>query len=291
MTHPMRETRSAAPATPLTALDVERALPFLEHMPCPALWIGSEYEILWSNRASREAYGAGSTTCYELCHGFSAPCDEEGETCPKGRAEAVGRPVAAEHLHETRHGLSVFRVTAVPVKGAGILELHAPLGSGLMTDPVTGAYTRHIFELLANRQIAFLDRLEAPWTVVIVDLDHLKEINDVHGHAAGDAALASVAAAIEESVRETDTVGRVGGDELCILLPATVGVEAEHLVERIRQALHHARLPDPWADLSVSASFGLHRADPDEDLEDAMAAADVGLYAAKEAGRDGVRAR
>jgi diguanylate cyclase (GGDEF)-like protein len=285
MSHPIDSDRA------LTVQELRGSFPLLEHLPCPALWIGPDFEVRWSNRAARGAYGEGGRTCFRRCHGYLVPCDEEGETCPKEEAEASGRAVAAEHLHETRSGFAVFRVTAVPVEGSGILELHAPLGTGLTADPVTGTYTRHIFELLAHRQIAFLDRIESPWTVVLVDLDHLKEINDAHGHAAGDAALATVAEAIERTVRTTDTVGRIGGDEICVLLPATVEVEAELLVERIRQALHHARLPEPFTDLSVSASFGVHRAKPDEDLEDALAGADEALYAAKDAGRDGMRTR
>lgn len=275
----------------LAAGEIEGALALLDHLPCPVLWIATDYALRWSNRAARLAYGESGRKCFERCHGYKSPCDEEGETCPKAEAEASGRPVSLEHLHETRRGFSLFRVTAVPVRSAGILELHAPLGTGLTLDPVTGVHTRHIFELLANRQVAFLDRLEASWTIVLVDLDHLKEINDLHGHAAGDAALAAVAEAIAQTVRATDTVGRIGGDEIGVLLPATARSEAEHLVERMRQALHHTRLAAPFGDVAVSASFGIHSAQPDEDLEDALAAADRALYAAKDAGRDGISSR
>jgi diguanylate cyclase (GGDEF)-like protein len=148
-------------------------------------------------------------------------------------------------------------------------------------DPLTGVANRH----------ALLEALAAPPdrpAVLIVDLDHFKQINDRYGHAAGDAALIEVSRAIGEALRAIDFCARLGGEEFCALL-AEIGSdgELEFVAERVRQAIEAVRLID-YPLIRVTASVGGTRLTPGQTLADALLAADQATYRAKAAGRNRV---
>ncbi|WP_104523006.1 GGDEF domain-containing protein [Blastococcus atacamensis] len=150
------------------------------------------------------------------------------------------------------------------------------------TDPLTG---------IPNRRL-FLDRVartvDAAWghqaVVLLVDLDGFKAVNDAEGHAAGDALLTAVGAALGGAVRETDTVARLGGDEFGVLADLTSGMPAALLAERLREAVAIA-----GARYGVTASVGLAEIEPGDDVEDLMHRADVAMYSAKTSGGDRAR--
>ncbi|MGZ4643398.1 MAG: diguanylate cyclase domain-containing protein [Blastococcus sp.] len=146
------------------------------------------------------------------------------------------------------------------------------------TDSLTG---------IPNRR-AFIDRLSAAvnaaaWghqtVVCLVDLDGFKAVNDAAGHAAGDAMLRSVGAALGAAVRETDTVARLGGDEFAVLADISVAFSAEELAERLRQAVAAVGGPS-----GVTASVGVAEVQPGDDVEDLMHRADAAMYRSKSAG-------
>ncbi|RZU31174.1 diguanylate cyclase (GGDEF)-like protein [Blastococcus saxobsidens] len=151
------------------------------------------------------------------------------------------------------------------------------------TDPLTGIPNRRRFlERVSGAVVA------TAWghrsVVLLVDLDGFKAVNDADGHAAGDALLTSVGAALGAAVRETDTVARLGGDEFGVLADVTADSSAELLAERLRQAVAAA-----GARYGVTASVGVAEVDPGEDVEDLMHRADVAMYQAKTGGGDRVR--
>ena len=146
------------------------------------------------------------------------------------------------------------------------------------TDPLTG---------IPNRR-AFLDRLssavsDAAWghetVVCLVDLDGFKAVNDQGGHAAGDAMLIAVGAALGAAVRETDTVARLGGDEFAVLAGISVSFSGEQLAERLRHAVATA-----GSSAGVTASVGVAEVEPGDDVEDLLHRADAAMYRAKSAG-------
>jgi diguanylate cyclase (GGDEF)-like protein len=146
------------------------------------------------------------------------------------------------------------------------------------TDPLTG---------IPNRR-AFLDRLSsavsaAAWghatVVCLVDLDRFKAVNDEGGHAAGDAVLVAVGAALGAAVRETDTVARLGGDEFAVLAATSVSCSGEQLAERLRTAVATV-----GARSGVTASVGTAEVEPGDDVEDLLYRADAAMYRAKSAG-------
>lgn len=157
------------------------------------------------------------------------------------------------------------------------------------TDGLTGVLNRRGFEEAVRRETATARRYGYPLSVVAIDIDHFKRINDGHGHAAGDTVLMTVAAMfMEELRRDTDVVGRVGGEEFMVLLPHTPAVGAAALAERLRQHLNNMPIPVEGATLHVTASFGVRQLGPEGDPEPMMIGADDALYQAKRSGRDRV---
>lgn len=156
-------------------------------------------------------------------------------------------------------------------------------------DPLTGVASRRAFTETAAAALLRSSRYGTPLSLIMVDLDHFKGINDTYGHAAGDAVLASFARTITEVVREVDVVGRLGGEEFAVLLPDTGAVEAMQAAERMRQAIVESHLHVRGQQLKYSASFGVAAFDQTElSLSEFLARADAALYSAKEQGRNRV---
>ena len=152
------------------------------------------------------------------------------------------------------------------------------------TDPLTGVWNARAFRDLAGREADRARRSGLPLTLVCLDMDRFKEVNDRHGHAAGDELLKSVVALLKAQVRTTDLVARLGGDEFVLLLPES-GREAALLpLERIRGTLQ-AQMQAKG--LPVSLSIGaMTFASPPPSVDEMLAQADARLYEAKRAGRD-----
>ena len=143
---------------------------------------------------------------------------------------------------------------------------------------------RHVFELLKAEQARCL-RSSEPLSVVLIDLDHFKAINDCHGHAVGDAVLCGFAQALREGLRETDGAGRWGGEEFLLVLPRMPASAAAALVDRLRGMVSE-RLLDPTVPaLRLSFSAGVSECNGSEVVQDVIARADNALYEAKNAGR------
>jgi two-component system, cell cycle response regulator len=156
-------------------------------------------------------------------------------------------------------------------------------------DGVTGLYNhRHIMEMV-QAEFDRVDRYQNPFSVLMIDIDHFKKVNDEHGHPAGDAVLREIAVVIEGCLRTVDSVGRYGGEEFVVLLPHTPHDEAMQTAERVRgQVAAHVFRPPQGATLQVTISVGVATA-PTEAAGTAAAVireADKALYRAKSAGRD-----
>lgn len=154
------------------------------------------------------------------------------------------------------------------------------------TDGLTGLANRRHFLGQAAEEMARARRYGRPITVGLADLDHFKQVNDRFGHAVGDHVLQSFATLVAETLRQTDRVGRYGGEEFAFIFPETTPEEALRLAGRLRQRLAAAPplLPDGSV-LPVTVSIGLADA-TGRDLEESLAQADIALYQAKGSGRD-----
>jgi diguanylate cyclase (GGDEF)-like protein len=156
------------------------------------------------------------------------------------------------------------------------------------TDPLTSLANLRAFRTRLDDEVKRARRYRTPLTCVMADLDQLKPINDQLGHAAGDRAIALVAAVIREELRETDFGARYGGDEFIVLLPHTAAEEGRIFAERVCTRIHATELVVGERRISLGASFGVACRQPDagdEPPESLVHAADTALYAAKRAGR------
>jgi diguanylate cyclase (GGDEF)-like protein len=166
---------------------------------------------------------------------------------------------------------------------------HDNLHTIATTDALTGLLTRRRFLEVGEDELERARRYGRPFSLIAIDLDHFKQVNDRYGHAAGDAVLAGVAGALREQTRQHDLVGRIGGEELAVALPET-GLETARLVaERIRARVSRVAPTADGVKITVTASFGLAVADSsDASVLDMLKRADQALYRAKRHGRDRV---
>jgi diguanylate cyclase (GGDEF)-like protein len=156
-------------------------------------------------------------------------------------------------------------------------------------DPLSGLNNRRAFYELTTPLWGNALRHGHDLSVVLLDLDHFKRLNDTHGHAHGDAVLKAVAGVLKAVVRQGDVLARWGGEEFIVLLPETTGREAAALAERLRVAVAALRVPFEEGETTITASFGVAQLEGGGGTLDALIAnADANLYRAKEEGRNRV---
>lgn len=153
-------------------------------------------------------------------------------------------------------------------------------------DALTGCMSRGAFLEKLKAELLRMKRYSRPVSLLFLDVDHFKAINDQHGHAMGDQVLARLAECIESNCRETDFVGRLGGEEFGVCLPETTLDGAREHAERLRRAVEQSRLAD--IDLHVTISIGVALTMEGETIDTLLARADAALYLAKDRGRNQV---
>mgnify|MGYP000467532716 CR=1 FL=1 len=158
------------------------------------------------------------------------------------------------------------------------------------TDALTGASSRRHFLQVAAREQERALRYGYPLSLMILDVDHFKRINDSHGHSAGDEALRVLVSSLRAALRDSDCVGRLGGEEFVVLLPQTGQVGALEVAERLRQRVAGLSVgTSGGANLQVTVSIGVAEWQGREDsIERLVERADSALYRAKDRGRDRV---
>jgi len=169
------------------------------------------------------------------------------------------------------------------------VDLHELVQRQAVTDEATGLFNHRRFQEVIGGEVERARRFDQPLGLVILDLDHFKQVNDTYGHQQGDRVLRAVARVLRDFSREIDEPARYGGEEFAVALPQTDLDGAYSLAERVRvevEALGIERL-DGQGDLSVTASFGVSALpDNSEDKDGLIAAADAALYRAKRNGRN-----
>jgi diguanylate cyclase (GGDEF)-like protein len=176
---------------------------------------------------------------------------------------------------------------AMLVDLAGIVMNELQLRTLAMRDGLTGAHSRRAFREEATRALTRATRHKHDLSCVIFDLDHFKSINDLNGHAVGDLVLKSSIEVCQQELRETDVIGRIGGEEFGVLLPYTSRDAAMSVAEKVRAAMTRIHVQGKSGAVKVSASFGIASLDLSvADIDDLLARADTALYQAKNAGRN-----
>lgn len=222
------------------------------------------------------------------------------EVYEKGRV--IDYPLAIRHrdghITEVLYNASLYHKQDGEVEGVfaaarDITErkrLEVELTHQAHSDYLTGTHNRRYFMELAEQEMRRTIRYASPLSLMMMDIDFFKQINDSHGHKAGDLVLQKLADVCLKALREVDIIGRLGGEEFAILLPQTDLEEAHRVAERLRQALADTKVPlDEGLPLRLTVSIGITALiSKEENLDVLLCRADKALYEAKESGRNRV---
>jgi diguanylate cyclase (GGDEF)-like protein/PAS domain S-box-containing protein len=188
--------------------------------------------------------------------------------------------------------ISDGRVNGFFVLVAEITEqkrLEKELETLAQTDPLTKLANRRHFMELTRRELARTGRYGGTLSMLMLDVDHFKRINDSHGHQAGDTVLQKLAELCVQTLREVDIVGRMGGEEFAILLPEADNEQAREVAERLRRIIADSAVPMEQGPICFTVSIGVATTvDPQTDIDMLLNQADQALYDAKHAGRNRV---
>lgn len=303
----VRLQRDAPPAwpTPEQAAYVMRLQAALDTLPTPIFVKGRDCRYIACNRAFEEFLGLPrrrilGSTVYDVSPPELAAVYEEADRAllVQGGTQIYEAKVryADDSHHDVMFHKAVFRDPLGAADGiAGAMldiserkVLERRLEILAATDFLTGAYNLRTFYDLAGRELSRVERGHPPPSLIVMDIDHFKEINDRLGHAAGDDALRRIVAAVRESLREQDIFARAGGDEFRILLPETTLEDALQVGERIGQAVAGLAVSSAKGEAPLALSAGVTILRAGESLDDTIARADEALYRAKTSGRNRV---
>lgn len=196
-----------------------------------------------------------------------------------GFAEAIrDEPLQGEEgIEDRRTAKSERRIRQLEAANSGLQHLAD-------TDELTGIPNRRAFAVLARREIARAAKCDKPLSILFLDIDRFKSINDSFGHAAGDLALKMVVEKMGRQMRKGDAIARVGGDEFVMLLPETHAAEATKVAERICGAVAAATIENAGATFATTVSVGVGQWVRNETIDHLLARADAALYAIKSEG-------
>ncbi|MCC7138766.1 MAG: diguanylate cyclase [Planctomycetes bacterium] len=292
----------------------EEARAILDASPVPALALRDDLRILHANAAAVAAFGAdveraGSLPAWLESVARGAASRSAAQRLAAALADGDDATVRRTHLRvAARDGTPVeldvawtrspwpvawlltegTAAAGDPSHAARLAELEArvaDLEREATTDRLTGAWNRRFVDRVVRGEIERSRRHRQPLTALMLDVDRFKDVNDRHGHAAGDRLLCAVANQLERRTRATDAVVRWGGDEFLLVLPATTLVGGRLLAEDLRTRIRALELE---GDVRTSVSVGAAEHRAEEPLESWVARADRALYTAKQAGRDRV---
>jgi diguanylate cyclase (GGDEF)-like protein len=210
-----------------------------------------------------------------------------------GALVAIDRRPSAREPRLSESMLRAVRVLLEPASVALDNSLLLKRAEALsVTDDLTSLYNSRYLNQVLRRETKRASRSGRPLSLLFIDLDGFKGVNDTHGHMFGSRALVEAAAVIRSSARETDVVARFGGDEFALILPDTGGEGAFAVGERIRDRIAaHVFLSDDRLDIHLTASVGVATLpDVAASADELMRAADKAMYQVKDSGKNGIQA-
>ena len=207
-------------------------------------------------------------------------------------AERMAVLILGSRISDKLYGRAEFELAGTLSFAAAIAlknsELVEQLHSAATTDELTGLYNRRALEERLAAEISRSLRHQLHTSVLMIDLDRFKVVNDTMGHAAGDRLLIQVGKVLRQQCRALDVVGRLGGDEFLVILPMTKPAEAQVFVGRVRASLKEIELANPEFG-ACTLSMGIAESPRHgTTVSSVLAAADTALYTAKRAGRNAV---
>jgi two-component system cell cycle response regulator len=204
--------------------------------------------------------------------------------------QSIGTFALAPHTAENKNDRLLVATVARELGGALRMATLVEESRWMATtDALTGLLNRRAFLDSMTREVARTKRYNDSLSVILLDVDHFKQINDRRGHAAGDTVLAALGKLLNRAVRTCDVVARWGGEEFVLVLPSTRTEGAEQVAERVRELLEDAVINDNKGErIPVTASFGVATYTVGETLEQVIDRADRAMYLAKSGGRNRV---
>jgi diguanylate cyclase (GGDEF)-like protein len=230
-------------------------------------------------RGSKSAKAGSSSDQRRRSRGAAAAPPETPSDAAPG-ARVVGDVPLPPELHEAVARLAAERDRLRDQLAAAHDQI-ATLERLADEDSLTPVANRRAFVRELTRMIAFTHRYGVPASIVYFDVNNMKQINDEHGHPAGDAALRHIAAVLRDNIRASDVVGRLGGDEFGVILAQTDAAQAHHKAAALAAAI--ARTPLDWDGeaVPVSAAYGVHAFCGDDNPQHAIETADRAMYLQK----------
>jgi len=254
-----------------TSLDVERVLAlFLEQVQAALQVDGIVFESL-----DATAHKVGRLSLHHAQYQLSVSEADIGSLRFHRR-----RSFREHELEKLEHLLGVV---VCPLRNA--LLYQAAIAAAYQ-DPLTGLGSRRALEMTMERDIGLAARHQYPVSVLVIDIDYFKMINDTYGHSTGDKVLRATACALQKELRLTDPAFRYGGEEFVVILNKTDLTGALGLAERIRQHIESNTLQISGKTINVTASIGIATVEPGDDMNSLFERADRALYQAKCSGRN-----
>jgi diguanylate cyclase (GGDEF)-like protein len=199
----------------------------------------------------------------------------------------LGRIANLEFIEGVRRLVLIQRIsTQLEQRNQQLDKLNRQINDIAIHDKLTGLYNRHFIVGQMERQYGAFLRHGNACSIVMIDIDHFKQVNDRYGHVVGDRVLVAFSRLMESMMRQGDLIGRYGGEEFLLLLPMTDLAAASQLAQRIRARLAAEPLIDQPVMLVVTASFGVAQIRSGESIDDWLQRSDQAMYSAKEHGRN-----
>jgi len=235
----------------------------------------------------------GSSELGRILEAVSARIPEASELYGIGIADEPTRAAVLEEAAELLllHSLRTAEEARENLRKAERLEAHSrAIEEQARRDSLTGIFNRRHLDTLLRKEFGHAVERGWPLSLVFVDLDHFKNVNDTFGHQVGDQVLTSVAHTLREGTRRSDILGRYGGEEFVLVLPATgrdaAAIMAQRLIDRIAETPHAVIQGTPIR-MTASAGLATHsESAPFQDPEALVRHADAALYGAKVGGRN-----
>jgi diguanylate cyclase (GGDEF)-like protein/PAS domain S-box-containing protein len=194
------------------------------------------------------------------------------------------RQAGAYNADAAKQALVFANQAAIAIENARLFEQVQRLA---ITDPLTSLHNRRYFFEVAHRELERARRYQSSLSLIMIDIDRFKEVNDTHGHLIGDMVLKHIAERLKAQLREIDVLCRYGGEEFVILLPDTALDAAYQVAERLRQAIVQKPIQADGNQVKVTTSLGVAHMDEEcQQIDDLIRYADQALYQAKAAGRN-----
>jgi diguanylate cyclase (GGDEF)-like protein len=254
---------------------------------------------LANSRSSFDGKRPIGLTCHAVTHGNAEPCGDENHPCPVKFAISEKRAVVFEHMHKDDAGEDMFvEVHAYPIidnegKVRSCIEyavditdrkkMQNDLVALAETDPLTGTLNRRKFFDLLDIELLRATRYSRPMSLIMLDVDNFKTVNDTHGHDVGDDLLRDLVRILQVQIRKCDFLARMGGEEFLLLIPETDKSGVLVMADKILGAVRSYRFRKVE---NITVSIGITCYSRGDSADDIVRRADKALYLAKQNGRD-----